>query len=117
MIIYTNSNIEKINPNRLSKVIEHASAKVCLAEVPDEFNLSQDKMLKHGIDFWYELSIGYFNHEDFDYEYFLDSKQNIVEAIERTYNVAKERNIALAIHTLSNQIGEDAIDFFNKYCE
>lgn len=112
MIIFTTSNIYKARPKRISFAENWANMEVCLAEVNDDFDLKRRHLDRLEIYFWWELSSGYFDPLEFDYDYW--AYYGIVKGIERVYNVSKEKNIAMAIHTLAANIGEDPIDFFDS---
>ena len=111
MIVFTTSEIEIYNPTRMSDLEEYYNKKVCLEEVPNDFSLTEEEMLKNGIDFYWECGEGYLDSRIFDYEYY--ATFGLINGIERTYNISKEKNIAMAIRTLADNIGEDIIELFN----
>lgn len=110
MIIFTTSNISKIQPNKLSSIVNYAGSNFCLAEVHDEFDLVKEVMDMFDISFWWQLGPGYIDGEQWD----LDDtfKGGLVEGIELVYGLSKESNIALAIYQISNYYSLDPFELW-----
>lgn len=112
MIIFTTENIERLAPKRQSNNHNWHGQIVCLAEVNEDFSISQLTMQELEIDFWWECGDGYFDPLVFDYDYW--QTNGLLKGIEQTYSVSKEKNVAMAIGVLARNIGENEIDFFNS---
>lgn len=112
MIILTTPEIYKVRPLKQSSTIEGKYQDYCLAEVPDEFNLTEEEMESNNIAFWYELADGYFDVEKYDYDYY--KNRGLVEGVSLTYDISKEKNIALAIYVVCKGIDKEPMNYWEE---
>ena len=112
MIILTTPNIKKFNPIRQSSVVIWAQQNYCLAEVDDGFLLSESEMESKQLDFWWELTAGYFDVEMFEHK---SIDETLIHEIAYTYDISKEKNIAMAIYEVSRHFGEPPFELWEKY--
>jgi len=99
MIIYTTANIKKVNPKKISSILNYCGEN-CLAEVDDDFNMTLEEITDLGIDFWYELGQGYIDATEYDIKKKWDG--GLIEGIENVMDLSKERNIAMSIREIAN---------------
>lgn len=99
MIILTESAIKALNPTRISSVVVSFEQEYCLAEVPDNFDLSEEQMLDLKINYWYELTGSQINVDKFKIR---KNKAGIIDEIQEQIGVSKERNIAYAIYAIAS---------------
>lgn len=114
MIILTTPEIANFNPKRQSSTEHWTYQDYCLAEVDDSFCPTEAKMEEEGLDFWWALSDGHFNVDEF-----VESQQyttsGLIELIAWTYDISKEVNLAMAIHTICKNIGGCPFEFWKKF--
>lgn len=105
MIILTTPSIKHVHPKRISSVVKYAGSDFCLAEVDDNISLTQQRMNKYKIPFWWELGAGHIDSEEWDYD--AKYKGGLIEGIEWVYSLSKEKNIAIGIYEIARNAGLD----------
>jgi hypothetical protein len=107
MIIFTQPGIKAYSPSRISSTVIHGTMESCIAEVPDDFKLTERQMRKAGIDFWWCVESSQLTAENYILSRF---RGGIVEGIEDQLNVSKEINIAYGIYAIAYQLRQDEFD-------
>lgn len=98
--------------SNISETIDWLGNEYCIAYVPDGFNLNEKEMKIIGVDFWWELCPGYFDPILYDEDIFND--RGLIVGVYETYNVSKEKNIAMAIYEITRFLNQDPIEYWNK---
>jgi len=97
MIILTQPTIKGVKTQRISNAVKHCHQWYCLAEVSDDFNLSENDMKKLNIDFWYELAFSQVDASNYKLRKY---KGGVIEGIMEQLNLSKEVNLAFAIYAI-----------------
>ncbi len=99
MIILTTPEISKLEPTKMSSVVEYGYSTFCLAEVPDDFEIEEEEMDSLDITFWYPLTGSQIDPTEYRSSY--KWKGGMPQAAMEDYNLSKERNIAFIIHSVA----------------
>lgn len=112
MIILTQPGITKYNPTRISSSVQpFEGSYFCLAEVPDNFDLSKEDMKKDHIDFWYELTSSLVDADKYKIRKY---KGGIVEGIYDQLDLSKELNVAFGIYAIAQNCLWDVWQIWNR---
>ena len=106
MIILTQPGISSFNPSKVSSTVMSFGINYCLAEVNDDFVLSERQMKKAGIDFWWAVTG---SQLDASFYKLRKYKGGLISGIIDQVNVSKEINIAYAIYSIAE--GRKADEF------
>lgn len=97
MIILTQPTIKALNPIRVSTIVCAFREHYCLAEVPDDFYISERKMENMGIDFWWAVTESQLDASNYKLRKYTGG---LIEGIIEQLNVSKEINLAYGIYSV-----------------
>ena len=111
MIILTQPTIKGARTQRISETVKLGNEVYCLAEVSEDFNLSENGMKKLNIDFWYELTYSQVDASKYKLRKY---QGGIIEGIMEQLNLSKEVNLAFAIYAIQQDRKDDVWKIWNK---
>lgn len=111
MIILTQPNISRHNPIRQSSTVYVYATAWCLAEVPDDFNLSTRAMKKDNIGFWWQVTSSFVDASKYKGRKY---QGGIVQGINEQLHLSKERNIAYGIYAIAVDRKGDEFSIWEK---
>lgn len=97
MIILTQPTIKALSPSRMSTIVCAFREHYCLAEVADDFKLSEKQMKNMGIDFWWEVTGSQLDGSNYKLRKY---NGGLIEGIIEQLNVSKEVNLAYGIYSI-----------------
>lgn len=100
MVVYTNPQVKSLGATRISSVVTYGNNQYCIAEVPSDFNPTEDQMIESGVDFWYPVSTSFVDASAYKLRKY---KKGIVYGLEEQLGLTKEINVAYGIYAVASE--------------